>query len=164
MTAASECSEELYAFTWHWQTVRRSNTTERKYSLFPWHHPAKSGGRWREKRGHSWWQSQYHLLLTNSSCCFTYKLALLWTRVVDVPSPSHNIINPDKFDSFSLFKGIIWHFAKHTYTPQFKWGYNSCVSCECATIILGQVQLLAVGQEIHTQATTCHLYTSFFTD
>lgn len=73
MTAASECSEGLFAFTWHWQAVRQSNTTERKYSLFPWHHPARNRG---ERRGHSWWQPQYHLLLTNSSCRFTYKFAL----------------------------------------------------------------------------------------
>ena len=84
MTAAGECSEGLSAFTWHWQAARRSNTAERKYSLFPWHHPARNRGKWREERGHSWWQPQYHLLLTNSSCCFTYKLALLWTRVVAV--------------------------------------------------------------------------------
>lgn len=43
MTAATQCSEELSAFTWHWQAVRRSNTAERKYSLFPWHHPGQPG-------------------------------------------------------------------------------------------------------------------------
>lgn len=45
MTAASECSEGFPAFTWHWQALPWSNTTEREYSLFPWHHPARNGGR-----------------------------------------------------------------------------------------------------------------------
>lgn len=135
-----------------------SNTTERKYSLFPWHHPARIGGRWREKRGHSWWQPQYHLLLTNSSCCFTYKLALLWTREVDVPLPSQNIISTNIFRGwihiFFLFKGGDCHLAKYADSPQFKWGEgcHSCLSCKCATIILSQVQLLPGGQESHTRA------------
>lgn len=29
----------------HWQAPPRSNTTQREYSLFPWHHPARNGGR-----------------------------------------------------------------------------------------------------------------------
>lgn len=44
MTAANECPRALCAFIWHWQAVRDSNATERKYSLFPLHHPARNGG------------------------------------------------------------------------------------------------------------------------
>lgn len=53
-------------------------TTERKYSM------TSPNQEWMEmegkgRRGHSWWQLQYHLLLTNSLHCFTYNLALVRT-------------------------------------------------------------------------------------
>lgn len=90
MTAASECSEGLSAFTWHWLTGCETVQHHRE-KIFPLSmtSPSQEWGKWREERGHSWWQLQYHLLLTKSSCCVTYKLALLWTRIVAVWSPSH---------------------------------------------------------------------------
>lgn len=45
MTAASESSKGFPAFTWHWQAPPPSKTTQREYSLFPWHHQARNGGR-----------------------------------------------------------------------------------------------------------------------
>lgn len=109
----------LSALAWQWQAVRQSKTTERKYSLFPWHHPARNGGESKKKRGHSWWQPHYHLLLTNS-LCFTYKLAHLRTRRVALWSQSEQYYTA-KFWCIFLCK---WFKILHIYVlflQPWKW-------------------------------------------
>lgn len=100
------CRQMLWgAFCFHLTLTGCETVQDHREKIFPLSmtSPSQEWGKWREERGHSWWQPQYHLLLTNSSCCFTYKLALLWTRVASVRPPSEDTSQVNLRSSLVLY-------------------------------------------------------------